>query len=242
MTELDKTGLEAALRSAYEKVAAWPENRMAPRAIEELGEGFTDLLKLRNLVPDVLAYLSATSAGVTEEQVESAWAAWHGSTLDNRAAMRAALEASRVAPVSQKEADDRLFDADEPMADGEVRMTAAEEVLAWLLIEKVGFPDDRSYSPNEAQAILSDRLDTAREIEAAIVTLSLSEHEATDCQAPAGEPGIKALWKAVDAPERIWLSAADSDSEREVWTDADEGGTEYVRADLAVPVGETANG
>ncbi len=35
----------------------------------------------------------------------------------------------------------------------------------------------------------------------------------------------------VDAPERIWLSAADSDNECEVWTDASEGGTEYIRAD-----------
>ncbi|QJD54364.1 hypothetical protein [Aminobacter phage Erebus] len=51
--------------------------------------------------------------------------------------------------------------------------------------------------------------------------------------APAGEPGIKALREAVDAPDRIWLSAADSDNEHNVWFDPDEGGTEYVRADLA---------
>lgn len=50
--------------------------------------------------------------------------------------------------------NERLYDADAPMADGEIRMTAAEEVLAWLLIEKIGTPDDRSYTPNEAQSIL----------------------------------------------------------------------------------------
>lgn len=36
----------------------------------------------------------------------------------------------------------------------------------------------------------------------------------------------------VDAPERIWLSATGPDNEHEVWFDPDEGGTEYVRADL----------
>lgn len=120
--------LAARLSAAYEKVAAWPENRMTPNAVEELGEGFTDLLKLRNLVPDVLAYLSSTSAGVTEEQTaakaifESLYAdrLKHGEVtpwdemydLDPFkasfvTAARAALEASR-SPVSQKEAVDEL--------------------------------------------------------------------------------------------------------------------------------------
>ncbi|MBT1154314.1 hypothetical protein J1C56_01780 [Aminobacter anthyllidis] len=79
--------LAARLSAAYEKVAAWPENRMTPDAVEELGEGFTDLLKLRNLVPDVLAYLSSTSAGVTEEQTprvkQLEWVEyWSGSDED----------------------------------------------------------------------------------------------------------------------------------------------------------------
>lgn len=54
----------------------------------------------------------------------------------------------------EPEAGERLYDASAPMADGETKMTAAEEVLSWLLIEKIGAPDDRSYSPNEAQSIL----------------------------------------------------------------------------------------
>ncbi|MRX31871.1 hypothetical protein [Aminobacter sp. MDW-2] len=120
--------LAARLSAAYEKVAAWPENRMTPNAVEELGEGFTDLLKLRNIVPDVLTYLSTTSAGVTEEQTaakaifESLYAdrLKHGEVtpwdemydLDPFkasfvTAARAALEASR-SPVSQKEAVDEL--------------------------------------------------------------------------------------------------------------------------------------
>jgi len=33
------------------------------------------------------------------------------------------------------------------------------------------------------------------------------------------------------APERIWVSAPDSDNEVQCWCDPDEGGTEYIRAD-----------
>lgn len=52
------------------------------------------------------------------------------------------------------------------MADGsEDRMTAAEEVLAYLLIEVTGSPDDVPYSPNEAQRILEDRLKEGRRLE-----------------------------------------------------------------------------
>lgn len=35
-------------------------------------------------------------------------------------------------------------------------------------------------------------------------------------------------------PDRLWLSAADTDNEHEVWFDPDEGGTPYIRADLAL--------
>ncbi|GAA5540410.1 hypothetical protein [Brucella sp. NBRC 113783] len=42
--------------------------------------------------------------------------------------------------------------------------------------------------------------------------------------------------QAVQAmPERIFLGCADTDNEHQVWTDEGEGGTEYVRADLAAP-------
>lgn len=37
----------------------------------------------------------------------------------------------------------------------------------------------------------------------------------------------------VDTPERIWMSAPDIDNEHDVWFDPSEGGTEYLRADLA---------
>jgi hypothetical protein len=36
----------------------------------------------------------------------------------------------------------------------------------------------------------------------------------------------------MSAPERIWLSCIDAENEAAVWFDPDEGGTEYVRADL----------
>lgn len=54
--------------------------------------------------------------------------------------------------------------ADMPMADGsdENPMSAAEEVLVWLLIEKIGVPDDVSYTPNQAQKIIEAKLDEVK--------------------------------------------------------------------------------
>jgi hypothetical protein len=54
----------------------------------------------------------------------------------------------------------KLYDADEFMADGgEHEMTAAEDVLAWLLIEKIGVPDDQNYTPNDAMKTIVAALD-----------------------------------------------------------------------------------
>jgi len=59
-----------------------------------------------------------------------------------------------------------VYDPDHPMSDGnDTRMTAAEEVLAYLLVEVNGSPDDVPYSPNEAQRILEDRLKEGRRLE-----------------------------------------------------------------------------
>ena len=157
--------LAARLSAAYEKVAAWPENRMTPNAVEELGEGFTDLLKLRNLVPDVLAYLSSTSAGVTEEQrehiLETVVAPDNGTVPEVLAAVlqcarawvpearivgnvragdiaraiEAALEASRAAPVSQKEAGSVPSALDRIMADD--RLRRARSKLSFDEIKKI---------------------------------------------------------------------------------------------------------
>lgn len=60
----------------------------------------------------------------------------------------------------------RLYDATAPMSDdGEERMTASENVLAWLLIEKIGVPDDVSYSPDQAQKIIAGQIDWAKELD-----------------------------------------------------------------------------
>ena len=65
-----------------------------------------------------------------------------------------------------------VYDPDHPMSDGgDTRMTAAEEVLAYLLIEVNGSPDDVPYSPNEAQLILETRLKEGRKLE-----VSYAEH------------------------------------------------------------------
>ena len=52
-----------------------------------------------------------------------------------------------------------LKDGSAPMADSTGEMTAAEEVLVWLLIEKLGCVDDETYSPDDAQSIICARLD-----------------------------------------------------------------------------------
>ncbi|MBV2183246.1 MAG: hypothetical protein KUL88_01710 [Rhizobium sp.] len=58
--------------------------------------------------------------------------------------------------------DDRLYDAAAPMADGgDALMSAAEEVLAWLLVEKIGVVDDVGYTPKQAQDIIVQNLDQA---------------------------------------------------------------------------------
>lgn len=77
-----------------------------------------------------------------------------------------------------------LYNADEPMADGEVQMTAAENVLGWLLIEKIGVPDDRNYTPNEAQDILLRRLQYATEMEGELAALRAA---LTKAAKPEGE-------------------------------------------------------
>ena len=65
------------------------------------------------------------------------------------------------------EPDRRLYDEDEFMADGEIEMTAAEDALAWLLIEKIGCVDDVNYTPKNAREIIAARLDLADELESA---------------------------------------------------------------------------
>lgn len=54
-----------------------------------------------------------------------------------------------------------LYDADEFMADGEIPMTAAEDTLAWLLVEKIGVVDDVGYSPKQARDIIVAAIDDA---------------------------------------------------------------------------------
>lgn len=77
--------------------------------------------------------------------------------------------AQRVAePAAAHVGATRLYDATAPMADGgERRMTAAEAVLAWLLIETIGVPDDVGYSPQTAREIIGARLKQAENSESA---------------------------------------------------------------------------
>lgn len=98
-------------------------------------------------VTDATNVVPATAENLLSE-LKSSWKAWNED--------RAELASSRS----------RLYDAGAFMADGgDTPMTAAEAVLAWLLIEKIGVPDDVCYSPDQAQEIIVRRLDLARELE-----------------------------------------------------------------------------
>lgn len=54
-------------QAVYDRVKLWPEHRMRPGAVTELGPGFNDLLLLRNLVPDLL---SLARAGLEARKAE----------------------------------------------------------------------------------------------------------------------------------------------------------------------------
>jgi hypothetical protein len=51
-------------------------------------------------------------------------------------------------------------------------MTAAENVLAWLLIEKIGVPDDEPITPKRAQETIVNVIDHLREYETAALRRS----------------------------------------------------------------------
>lgn len=57
-------------KEAFVKVALWPEDRMAPDAVQALGAGFTDLLMLRNIVPELIDALEAAALNDSEEIVQ----------------------------------------------------------------------------------------------------------------------------------------------------------------------------
>lgn len=82
------------------------------------------------------------------------------------ARIRSALIPAKPA-VEVVEDDARLYDDNATMADGEVRMTAAEDVLAWLLIEKIGVPDDEPITPKRAQDTIAYVIDRFHEYEEA---------------------------------------------------------------------------
>lgn len=60
--ELGLGELVERLNAAYQEVAEWPEKRMPGVDITTLGEGFSDLLRLRNIVPEAADAITALIA------------------------------------------------------------------------------------------------------------------------------------------------------------------------------------
>lgn len=152
------------------------------------------------------------------------------------------LRSASPVPASEP-ATDRLYDADQNMADGEIRMTAAEDVLGWLLIEKIGVPDDCNYTPNQAQEIIASRLDA----------IAAYENAALANPVPTPDGAVAAVARVInaneygladgepdEAPDRIRV-AQDADG---FWTcrEAVSGSQEYVRADLVPAAHSPADG
>lgn len=101
---------------------------------------------------------------ITDDMVSDFKLGFHGSTL-NDDQVRRGLE--------KVFANRGLYDATAPMADGgDTPMTASEEVLAWLLIEKIGVPDDVAYTPDMAQQIITARIGEQEKTKGGAVTCS----------------------------------------------------------------------
>lgn len=110
------------------------------------------------------------SAVAVKALIDAAWKAGSSWEVGNpqseeRAALfdKLASALSTLAPSAA--ASERLFDQNHPMADGEERMTAAEDVLAWLVIEKCGCPDDTTITPKEASDTIAGMIDHLRKYE-----------------------------------------------------------------------------
>lgn len=127
------------------------------------------------------------------------------------------FDAGEALALAEKETTRELMEAalaqaGQPVAWGVFRNG---EMIAW-----VPGPDE------DAEYKLPEDTDERRPLYA-----SPSKIEAGENTAETAAPGQD----ADGAPDRLWLGAADADGEHSVWFDPDEGGTLYVRADLAAP-------
>jgi hypothetical protein len=135
-------------------------------------------------------------------------------------------------------ASERLFDQNHPMADGEERMTAAEDVLAWLVIEKCGCPDDTPITPKEASDTIAGMIDHLR------------KYEDTALASPSAEAAQSVAKDIITDGENVWpvrLNLRDTTlyddmggGGQRIYTTAGRGykKREYVRADAALSQGE----
>jgi len=86
------------LKAAYDKVKEWPENRMNKDAVMDLGEGFTDLLALRNMLPRAIAAIMADRAQrVDVDAAIERCAQYHDDLEARHAAAHAHLESDHHA-------------------------------------------------------------------------------------------------------------------------------------------------
>lgn len=116
------------LLTAYGKVAEWPEKRMPGVDITTLGSGFSDLLSLRNLVPEAVSAINTLSAIV--EWLEKA-------REDYTAAAAEAVKANIALTERLERAEAGLNEAFDFLGGVDGAVEVRETILAALLSAKL---------------------------------------------------------------------------------------------------------
>lgn len=136
---------------------------------------------------------------VTRSQAEAIIAAQaeHIATLESSLeAMEKRAEKAEADNAALTATVERLRDSSAPMACDPDEWLAAEGVLAHLLINVVGVPDDVPYSPNEAQEIIERQLKRVQELDDIEEMLMEPQEEGTGPQIlPDFEPDWTTLGK-----------------------------------------------
>lgn len=160
---------EAVLKRWAECVSEVPE-------IPEATEGDFKRMELKRLQPvevldairDALEPLAVMADTYDPEEGDDDLRAWGTRpTLGNLRAARRAYKALgfgrfALAPMA-------LMDGNRPMETEAGKMTAAEDVLNWLLAEKCDCDTGRPYTPAEAMAIIEARIDRGSEAKTDLV-------------------------------------------------------------------------
>jgi hypothetical protein len=135
---------------------------------QELGGAFPEAAGLHRADVMVAALLALKGRLAKNATLEAERDAYRDMAARKSTEKVAEFHRANSAERERDEAWERLRSANAPMECDFDKITAAENVLAWLVVEKLGCIDDRTYSPNEAQAIIEGAVDRATTAETAL--------------------------------------------------------------------------